>query len=158
MSTTPLVSACLRGCSADEFLLAETLHLVGEPTQQSGQPEDLSFVGRMRRLARARLISAGLAGLADDAELVVSELVTNAVVHSGGSEVTLTLRLHESHLEIWVHDGVAGDHHPVRPAVEAYDEGGRGLHLVAAVAACHGGSWGLGDQGATTWCRLAVAT
>jgi anti-sigma regulatory factor (Ser/Thr protein kinase) len=158
MFTTPPVTASLRGCSADGLLLDETLRLADADgsLEEPRTPENLSFVGRMRRLSRARLLSAGLAGLADDAELVVSELVTNAVVHSGASEVTLTLQLREAHLEIRVHDGVPGDHCG-RQTVDAYDEGGRGLPLVAAVAACRDGSWGLRDQGATAWCRLAVA-
>ena len=77
-----------------------------------------------------------LAALRPDAELLVSELVTNAVLH-GRSRITLTLAVAEGVLEV----GVA-DRSPMVPELpltasipdQWVAEGGRGLHLVDQVA------------------------
>ncbi|MBQ0825473.1 ATP-binding protein [Streptomyces sp. RG38] len=107
----------------------------------------------MRKLTRVHLLERGLACLVDDAVLVVSELVTNAVQHSHGREVTLTLSLRGSCLRIDVHDGVPG-HRPTPRNPSAEDEHGRGLMLVQAIAVARQGSWGVGDDGASTWREL----
>ncbi|MFF9620328.1 SpoIIE family protein phosphatase [Streptomyces griseosporeus] len=98
--------------------------------------------------------------LVEDAILVVSELVTNAVVHAG-TDVGLLCRLEPAgHVVVEV-----SDQHPARAprddatapadrAVPAYDlpEYGRGLRLVATLAE----SWGITyRRGAkTVWARL----
>jgi hypothetical protein len=92
--------------------------------------------------------------VADDAVIVVSELVTNAVVHAG-TDVELLCRLEGSGgLLVEV-----GDHHPSRAPRETgsevpYEtpEYGRGLRLVATLAE----SWGITyRRGAkTVWARL----
>ena len=83
----------------------------------------------------------GLGAIAGDAELVVSELVSNAMLH-GASSVTaanpppvrlrLTSRAREVLIEVW--DG--GENMPqLRSSALSEDElGGRGLLLVAALA------------------------
>ncbi|MEU6394862.1 SpoIIE family protein phosphatase [Streptomyces sp. NPDC046939] len=100
--------------------------------------------------------------LTDDAVVVVSELVTNAVVHAGTS-VDLLCRLDEP-----AADGTpAGlvvevtDHHPAR-AVRGHQpsrptetpEYGRGLHLVATLAEAWGITYRPGTK--TVWARLPV--
>jgi hypothetical protein len=48
---------------------------------------------------------------------------------------------------------------PGRPVVCYADhdaERGRGLFIVDCLATAHGGTWGTSDDGATTWCSLAV--
>ncbi|UNM14997.1 ATP-binding protein [Streptomyces formicae] len=110
----------------------------------------------MRRVTRERLTSCGLNCVADDATLVVSELITNAILHSGGRQIRLTLDLHDGVLHIRVHDGVPG----LRPSEQVPsddDEHGRGLALVQAIAHSRQGTWGISDGGATTWCELALA-
>ena len=87
----------------------------------------------------------------DDVLLVTSELVTNAVRH-GGHRVRLDLQLDADHLRVAVSDGSS-----VLPAQRAdeQDESGRGLAIIAALAA----SWGVearADGGKTVWVRLAV--
>ncbi|MFD6551982.1 ATP-binding protein [Streptomyces sp. NPDC058398] len=82
--------------------------------------------------------------LAKDAQLVVSELVTNAISHGSG-DVRLRVR-HDNHqLRIEVKDGSSA------PATQrragANDQGGRGLLLVACVS--H--RWGVTDDGRTTY-------
>ncbi len=100
--------------------------------------------------------------LADDAVLLVSELVTNAVVHAG-TAVELLCRLDEvgagestDTLVIEV-----ADHHPSRavrgeqgtppPGTPEY---GRGLHLVATLSDSWGITYRTGTK--TVWARLPV--
>jgi anti-sigma regulatory factor (Ser/Thr protein kinase) len=93
----------------------------------------------------------GVGGDRDAAQLVASELVTNAVVHAG-TAIDLTLRLLGSTLHIAVRDGGTG-----RPHVADVDESaesGRGLMLVDALAS----SWGtfFPDAGKVVWATVRV--
>lgn len=94
-----------------------------------------------------------LPDLVDDAELVVTELVNNVVVHVGGT-VELMLTLRERYLHVAVHDR---DHARPERALPDPDsgEGGRGLLLVDATAA----DWGSTDvaDGKIVWADLPVA-
>lgn len=116
--------------------------------------QDARRVWMARRLTAARLRFCCLETLADDAELIVSELVTNAIQHSSGAQITFTMTFRDGFLRLAVHDGT-----PVRPVIRHADdnaERGRGLFLVDRLAAAHGGTWGTSDDGTTTWCCLAV--
>ncbi|MER5215848.1 SpoIIE family protein phosphatase [Streptomyces sp. NPDC002838] len=121
--------------------------------------------GAARALLRATLAEwaqRGLPGaehltdrLADDALLVVSELVTNAIVHAG-TDVELGCRLEPETGALVVE---VLDHHPSRaprdgPAEPPYDtpEYGRGLRLVAALAESWGITYRTGAK--TVWARL----
>lgn len=118
-------------------------------------PVDQSRVRAMRHVTRERLTSRGLTCVADDATLIVSELITNAILHSGGRQIQLTLDLRDGVLSIRVHDGVAGPRPMARtPAYD--DEHGRGLSLVREIARKRHGTWGVSDNGATTWCELSL--
>ncbi|MDT9685039.1 ATP-binding protein [Streptomyces sp. TRM76323] len=117
-------------------------------------PQDAACVGKIRKESRTCLGACGLSHLIEDVCLVVSELVTNALVHSGGTEITLTLELRGDFLKVTVRDGT-----PTRPAPRAPkmgEESGRGLHLVEAIVHQHEGSWGASDCGAVTWCVLSA--
>ncbi|MEU3133179.1 ATP-binding protein [Streptomyces sp. NPDC006854] len=118
-------------------------------------PVDESRVRAMRLVTRASLTSRGLTCVADDATLVVSELITNAIVHSGGRHIRLTLDVCNGVLRIRVHDGVAGPR-PTAQCPKDDDEHGRGLMLVREIARSRQGSWGVSDNGATTWCELSL--
>ncbi|MFH8739247.1 ATP-binding protein [Streptomyces sp. NPDC017964] len=89
----------------------------------------------------------------DIAELVISELLTNAVMH-GRDKMTLMIDHGESHLEIAVVDH-GGAEKPMLPARHS-DDHGRGLALVAAV------TQGLNiDEMATGWrvrARMSLAS
>ncbi|HEY5985079.1 MAG TPA: ATP-binding protein [Streptosporangiaceae bacterium] len=95
--------------------------------------------------------------LVDDAVLLTSELVTNAVVHAG-TPVQVTCRLARSSVEVMVSDG-----HPARLVPDsahgdrgpAEQTGGRGLLLPAALAA----EWGVtyGRTAKAVWFRLGLA-
>ena len=85
----------------------------------------------------------------DDARLVVSELVTNAVVHAG-TMIELDVIIRDDVLRIEVTDCGAD-----RPNVWTEDEtSGRGLPIVEAV----GHAWGVVDLGSakTVWCELSL--
>ncbi len=94
--------------------------------------------GRARRSARTMLTDWRLGHLVEDVDLVVSELVTNALLHTGAGEdgankIRLELDLNARRLTLRVVDSS-----PLPPMQEeAADtaESGRGLLLVDALAA-----------------------
>ncbi|MFJ8201108.1 ATP-binding protein [Streptomyces sp. NPDC096152] len=108
----------------------------------------------MRRIAAARLRYCGLETMAADVMVIVSELLTNALLHSGTTEISLTIAVADDTLRIAVRDGMPGSASPRTAADE--DESGRGLLLVNALAAERGGTWGTSDDGTTTWCTLPL--
>ncbi|MFB7274332.1 SpoIIE family protein phosphatase [Streptomyces sp. NPDC056244] len=106
--------------------------------------------------------------LADDAAVIVSELVTNAVVHAG-TTVELLCRLEDASEDAsgTVEEPAAlvlevSDHHPAR-VIQSDAEGqgpsgtpeyGRGLHLVASLAERWGITYRPGLK--TVWARLPL--
>jgi anti-sigma regulatory factor (Ser/Thr protein kinase) len=92
-------------------------------------------VGTARAAVRQRCQQWGLGALSDDAQLIVSELVCNAVRHAG-TDIDLTLRARKRGLRMEVTDGSTQQ---VRKGTTSiFDEGGRGLQLVNALASHHG--------------------
>ena len=95
-------------------------------------------------------------GLVDDAVLLTSELVTNAVVHAG-TQVQVTCKLAAGAVEVVVRDS-----HPARmvpgPApddtIPAERTGGRGLLLPSALAAAWGVSYGTDAK--AVWFRMGL--
>ncbi|WP_051549207.1 ATP-binding protein [Nocardioides sp. URHA0032] len=116
--------------------------------------DDPRAAGRARQFLRGLLTAWQVRrDVADTAELCVSELVTNAVIHAGTGSV-LTVSLAAGVLDVQVRDhgadtGVAlvDDEDPLRVF-------GRGLQLVAALA----DRWGADhdDAGTTSWFSLEV--
>jgi anti-sigma regulatory factor (Ser/Thr protein kinase) len=92
--------------------------------------------------------------MTDDVMLIVSELVTNALLHSGTTEIDLSITVEQNTLCMRVRDGVPGECAPRSPRDTA--ESGRGLLIVDALAEGRGGKWGTSDAGAETWCRLPI--
>jgi anti-sigma regulatory factor (Ser/Thr protein kinase) len=84
-------------------------------------------VRHARKQARAALSRWGLAEHADLAELIVSELATNAIRHGDGV-VHVCVSFARCHLRVEVDDDAAG-RWPVRQEAAAEDESGRGLAL-----------------------------
>ncbi|MBY8889213.1 ATP-binding protein [Streptomyces sp. PTM05] len=106
------------------------------------------WVGRLRRIGRAKLNAWGLTALVDDAQLLISELVTNGLRHSTEQQITFRLVVGTDVLVMEVDDGS-----PALPRLRQADSDaldGRGLLLVDAVAA----SWGVSSDGTRTWCTL----
>ncbi|MEU8618428.1 ATP-binding protein [Streptomyces sp. NPDC048623] len=117
-------------------------------------PARTESVARARRLAEERLILWGCdTGIRDTVALVVSELVTNAVVHTASARIVCEIREDEERLRIAVCDegGPAGPR--IRDCGE--EERGRGLILVDALCA----AWGADRTGHGTaqivWAELA---
>ena len=112
-----------------------------------------SAVPAARRLVRAHLQDHGLAGLVDDAELIVSELVGNVVLHVGGTvEVAVEVADDEVLLSV-------SDDSPLSPHLRVFSRTsstGRGMRLVHSLSAEHGVR-PHGD-GKTIWVRLTPAS
>ncbi|MET7682835.1 ATP-binding protein [Streptomyces sp. NPDC005423] len=126
----------------------------------SRRPWELAFtaepeeVGALRRIMRLHLGMWGLHDVMDEAQLCVSELVSNVITHVGvGTPATLMVSMKQTHLRIEVHDP---DTRALPALVDAsFDaEGGRGLALVAAVT----DRWGvlLRPDRKVTWCELVT--
>ncbi|WP_030859943.1 ATP-binding SpoIIE family protein phosphatase [Streptomyces sp. NRRL S-37] len=93
------------------------------------EPEDAA-PGRARRLARRALSRWGMEELSDSVELLVSEVVTNAVRYATRPVTLRLLRTDVLRCEV-------GDDVPQLPRLRqarATDEGGRGLYLVNRLA------------------------
>lgn len=165
MSTPP---ASPRGCSRfssdprDPERVSERLPLAALP----------NAVGSARRFAVAQLRKWGLDALADDVEVVTSELVTNAVREVGlGSVPEDYAALHDAHLPLIVLQLRLTAHRllcevwdpsptpPVEARSDLLDEGGRGMGLVSSLAtrwACHPSPVGQGKV-VQAWWELARA-
>ncbi len=106
-------------------------------------PSELSTPARARAWARGALPCSRLSGAEhDDVALLISELVTNAVRHSGSrARGTLTVRLAASEdcIRIEVSDCGAGFAPTAIPRPSPDAPGGRGLFLVDAIAS----RWGV---------------
>jgi anti-sigma regulatory factor (Ser/Thr protein kinase) len=98
-------------------------------------------VRRARKQAREALGRWGLAQHADLAELIVSELATNAIRHGDGV-VHVCVSFARCDLRVEVHDDAA-DRWPVRQEAAAEDESGRGLALLDGLIGLHGGCRGV---------------
>ncbi|WP_306318024.1 MULTISPECIES: SpoIIE family protein phosphatase [unclassified Streptomyces] len=112
-------------------------------------------VATARSFVRDTLQGWGHTDIIDDAVVLTSELVTNAVVHAGTSAEVLCLRS-EDHVRIEVSDRYPEREIPLQSSAMNMGspdrEGGRGLQLCAALA----GRWGV-DYSAThkrVWFQL----
>jgi anti-sigma regulatory factor (Ser/Thr protein kinase) len=90
--------------------------------------------------------------MTDDVTLIISELLTNALLHSGATEISLTVVVRDGSVRIVVSDGQPGKAEPKN--VDDRAESGRGLLLVDALVTENGGTWGTSKAGGTTWCQL----
>ncbi len=113
---------------------------------------DTSAIRRARKLVSDQLWAWGLSAVVDDAELITSELVTNAILHGGGViELRLSAFPHRVRISVF-------DENPQQVPAPAGDRGlqvgGRGLALVQQVAA----DWGheVSPDGKEVWAELAV--
>ncbi|MEU2420208.1 SpoIIE family protein phosphatase [Streptomyces sp. NPDC007851] len=142
----------LTGRPADDIvlLLARTRALDAARVRTWQLPQHPAAVAGARKMAGEQLETWGLTDVAFATELVVSELVTNAVRYGDGP---IALRLiRDASLICEVSDGSSTAPHLRRARV--YDEGGRGLLLVAQLAE----RWGSRQTptGKTIWAELPL--
>lgn len=132
------------------LLMARVRGLPAEAVGDWRLPAEARSVARARELACGQLAAWGLESLADTAELLVSELVTNALRHGHGEIRLRLLRDRTVVCEVW-------DAHraqPRRRRARDTDEGGRGLQLVDLLSE----SWGSRPtpHGKAVWFALAL--
>jgi anti-sigma regulatory factor (Ser/Thr protein kinase) len=115
-------------------------------------PPDPAGVPAARRFTCTTLTAWGIGGdTLDTAVLCVSELVTNAIIHShAGCEIRLAL--HDGVLTTSVRDGGTAMDHGTTATDDPLAVHGRGLHLIEALST----RWGslLDAGGMTVWCEL----
>jgi anti-sigma regulatory factor (Ser/Thr protein kinase) len=128
----------------DTEVLRETFDLAARATSAAE--------ARHRALAWLLCKSVGQQD-AETAVLIVSELVTNAVLHSGSAVIGCALRLGNGLLRIEVTDQGSGSPEPTVCKPAADDVSGRGLLLVSTLA----DGWGVTPAargGRTVWAAV----
>ncbi|QKW31215.1 ATP-binding protein [Streptomyces seoulensis] len=128
-------------------------------TEQARYRRQRPVVRAVRADARALADKWQHPELADDLALLVSELITNAVIHGTtgrGSQVHVTYRLLDDRLRVDVRDAATGRPRTVRSTSldGSPREYGRGLVVVAAIA----DRWGVSPHviGKSVWFELAL--
>jgi PAS domain S-box-containing protein len=142
-----ILKALLPDSPADDvaLLLARTRALHADQVAAWSLPSDPAVVADARAQTSRQLAAWGLEDAAFVTELVVSELVTNAIRYGG---VPIGLRLiRDRTLICEVSD--ASNTAPHLRRARTYDEGGRGLHMVAQLTQ----GWGTRQTplGKTIW-------
>ncbi|WP_137993551.1 SpoIIE family protein phosphatase [Streptomyces vilmorinianum] len=132
------------------LLMARIQGLPGDAVGDWRLSREPRSVGRARELARAQLTAWGLEPLVDTVELLVSELVTNALRYGEGEIRLRLLRDRTLVCEVWD----AGLVQPRRRRARDTDEGGRGLQLVGLLSE----AWGSRrtPRGKTVWFELPL--
>ena len=108
---------------------------------------------RARELVREAAATTGVT--ADDrwrVEMIVTELVSNAVRHGPGGPVEVALESGGQGMRGEVADPGPGIHHLDLVKRRATEEGGRGLFLVDALS----DSWGLSEDRSRVWFEVAA--
>ncbi|MER5494264.1 ATP-binding protein [Streptomyces sp. NPDC002490] len=145
---TAVVSPASRPIAEHHAVVFECRRVDG----QAIRPQDARHVAQMRRIGRMSLHQWGLRQVVDDALLIISELVTNAIENGEGTAVGFSISYSGTTVRIEVADG-SHDRPCVRSQSGTYEERGRGLVLVESIAS----SWGASEDGTRTWCELQVA-
>lgn len=134
----------------------KALELFGNPTEAEvplpSLPESAATARRLTQIVLLR--QWGLtAATTEDAVLLVSELVGNAVRHTGARVFGLRLRRRPRWIRVEVRDPSRGL--PCLMPVQALDVSGRGLFLVDTLA----DRWGVDllPRGKTTWFEMRVS-
>jgi GAF domain-containing protein/anti-sigma regulatory factor (Ser/Thr protein kinase) len=148
-----LMSALLPAHPVDDatLLLARTRAVAARDTAAWELPADERAAGEARRLVVARLALWDLDELAFTAEMITSELVTNAVRHAEGPIGVRLIRGEVLVCEV----SDASNTQPRMRRAHSTDEGGRGLFIVAQLAQRWGSRYG--SSGKTIWAEIPTA-
>ncbi len=131
----------------------QALELFGNPTEAEvplpSRPESAATARRLTQVVVLRQWGLG-ARITEDAVLLVSELVGNAVRHTGARVFGLRLRRRRGWIRVEVRDPSRGL--PCLMPVQEMDVSGRGLFLVDKLA----DRWGVDllPRGKTTWFEM----
>lgn len=132
-------------------------HHRADGTIRAELPADLTSARHARSAVRRALAAWGIDDPAGDAELLVSEIVSNAAEHAGGRHIGLALSRHR---EPGGQSGITcevTDASPIRPRPRQAgpdEERGRGLAIVSTLATTSGVR--AEPAGKTTWFTLAL--
>lgn len=126
------LAALVTGGAEDDIavIMAQALPLREDRIATLPLSGGLNLAGEARRFTRRTLEAWGLSTLCDYAELLVSELVTNALLHAVAPRQLRLFR--DRSLTVEVADSDA--HTPRMRSLAEDDEGGRGMHLVNELA------------------------
>lgn len=117
-------------------------------------PAEPASAGQARRFADATLRAWNCEPLVDIAVLLMSELVSNAILHAG-TTIHVVIRLGDEYVRVEVQDGNARDPSPRHYSTMATT--GRGLLLVEELAERWGVLSPAPGPGKTVWFELARA-
>jgi anti-sigma regulatory factor (Ser/Thr protein kinase) len=114
-------------------------------------PPEPSSATRARRLAREQLAMACPSEVLETVSLLVTELVTNAILHAR-TPLRLVIETHADYVHLCVEDASR-----LQPEVHHYGTDavtGRGLALVEQLAS----SWGVDgtSTGKVVWCKIPI--
>jgi serine phosphatase RsbU (regulator of sigma subunit)/anti-sigma regulatory factor (Ser/Thr protein kinase) len=147
-----VIDAMLAGRSDDDcaLMLVRTRALPADRVATWDIPADPAMVAHARDLAADQLRAWGLASAAYTTQLVVSELVTNAIRHGAPPVQLRLIRDHTLICEVTDSSSTA----PHLRRSRTLDEDGRGLLLVCDLTQ----SWGTRQTttGKTIWCQQAL--
>lgn len=120
--------------------------------QQIAMHSAPASAGRARRFVARTLHDWSLDGITDEAVLLTSEVVTNAVLHAGSRTIHLRLLLLADGVRVEVDDDSLVIPRPRR--VSRMSDTGRGIGLVELAAR----SWGTSrnEHGKTVWFEVAT--
>jgi anti-sigma regulatory factor (Ser/Thr protein kinase) len=115
-------------------------------------PADATSAAAAREFVAECLERWGLDACADEAGLVVDELVTNAIKHAR-SPMTLSVAHRSDRVVVQVEDDSSADPQP-RPATGSLEESGRGLRLVSQMSL----EWGTTPlpTGKRVWAEISL--
>lgn len=129
-----------------------TVPAVSESIELSPEPASVAFA---RRWSRALVVQAGVAEIADTMVLLVSELVSNVVLHAG-TPCQLLIDADAQRVRVEVVDG--SDVLPEAQALtDPLAQSGRGLQLVQGLSTAYGIDPEPGG-GKRVWFELAVSS
>ncbi|MER5929035.1 SpoIIE family protein phosphatase [Streptomyces sp. NPDC002054] len=131
-SCTAVLDAVLPARPADDvaLLIARTRTLGPDRVAQWEVPFQPDAVGAIRNAAAKKLDGWGLSELGFATELILSELITNALRHGSAPVLVRLLYDHALTCEVWDGSSIA----PHLRYAATTDEGGRGLFLVAQLS------------------------